>query len=870
MTSPADRLAAALADRYRIERELGQGGMATVYLAEDVKHHRRVAVKVLKPELGVALGAERFLREIEVAAGLRHPHILPLYDSGDAAGLLYYVMPYVEGETLRTRMERERQLPMDEALRIAREVADALAYAHAHGVVHRDIKPENILLEAGHAVVADFGIAKAIASAGDATALTLTGMSVGTPSYMSPEQAAGDPTVDGRSDLYSLGCVLYEMLAGQPPFSGPTVESLVRQHLTAPAPPVTQFRPAVPAPVAEALGRALAKNPADRFNPVDQFGTALHRPASAAAEVATPPAAARRHLPWIAAAAVTLLILSGVAWLGLRGGGASREASIAVLPLRFIAGDTSSSALALGIQAELITQLTRVGGLRVASRGAMREYVDSDKPERQVAQELGVATILSGDIQRAGDQVRLTMSLSDPQQGAELWAERFDRQLTTSNIFAVQAEIARDVAEALRLQFTAGGADSAPPTQNLAALELFYRAEAMYEGRGDPEADILALDLAQRVVTLDPGFQRGWSLVTKIRSWEVRTGNTTDVQPSRDAMERTRALGPETIEARLAEGYYRYYVEADFSRALAAMDAAAALEPRSSDVLRIRALLNRRLGNWDAAVRQLQQAIALEPRDGNLLATLGETQMEMRQYDLAEESFRRAIDVAPTGAFAHVQRVLGLLRARGDTAAARRTIRDIDPLLPSFGRETLQLMLAAYTRDFDAARRLTFTAQADDQVQLLSNQDHRHLQLATLARAAGRTTLVRAYADSLRSVALREEGGAGADPFRHQVLAELNHALADALAGRTREALARADAAAPRIPVEEDRIEGPFMRRLLAAAYALTGRHTEAVALLEELFAQPGDVHPSDLRLDPLWDDLRYMPEFQALVARAP
>jgi serine/threonine-protein kinase len=868
MTPPAERLAAALADRYRIERELGQGGMATVYLAEDVKHHRRVAVKVLKPELGVALGAERFLREIEVAAGLRHPHILPLYDSGDAAGLLYYVMPYVEGETLRARMDRERQLPMDEALRIAREVADALAYAHAHGVVHRDIKPENILLEAGHAVVADFGIAKAIASAGDATALTLTGMSVGTPSYMSPEQAAGDPTVDGRSDLYSLGCVLYEMLAGVPPFTGPTVESLVRQHITAPAPPVTQFRPTVPVTVADAIGRALAKNPADRFNPVDQFGTALQLRTSTAAEVASSPAAARRHLPWIVAAAVTLVILSGVAWLGLRGGGASREASIAVLPLRLIAGDTSSNALALGIQAELITQLTHVRGLRVASRGAMREYVDSDKPERQVAQELGVATILSGDIQRAGDQVRLTMSLSDPHQGAELWAERFDRELTTGNIFAVQAEIARAVAEALRLQLTTGVADSAPPTQNLAALELFYRAEAIYEGRGDPEGDALALDLAERAVRLDPGFLRGWSLVTRIRSWRVRTGDVRDVEPSREAMERTRALGPESIEARLAEGYYRYYIEADFSRALAAMDAAASLEPRSSDLLQIRALLNRRLGNWDTAVRQMQEAVALEPRDGNVLSTLGETQTIMRQYDQAAESFRRAVEVAPTGAFAHVQRVLGLLQVRGDTAAARRTIGDIDPILPPFGRETLHLTLAVYTRDLDAARRITFTAQQNDQVQLLSNLDHRHLQLATLARAVGRPAVARAHADSLRVVALRESGRAGADPFRHQVVVELNHALADALAGRVREALARADAAAALIPVEEDRIEATFMRRLLAAVYALTGKHTEAVAMLEEQLAQPGWVHPGELRLDPLWDDLRDKPEFQALMAR--
>ncbi|MDH3571239.1 MAG: serine/threonine protein kinase, partial [Gemmatimonadota bacterium] len=235
MTDLLERLRTALADRYTIERELGKGGMATVYLAEDVKHHRPVALKVLRPELAAALGPERFLREIEIAANLHHPHILPLYDSGEAEGFLYYVMPYVEGESLRDRLEREKQLAIDDALQVAREVADALSYAHAHGVIHRDIKPENILLESGHAVVADFGIARAVDAAGGAR-LTETGIAIGTPAYMSPEQAGGEKDLDGRSDLYSLGCVLYEMLAGQPPFTGPTVESLVHQHLSAEPP----------------------------------------------------------------------------------------------------------------------------------------------------------------------------------------------------------------------------------------------------------------------------------------------------------------------------------------------------------------------------------------------------------------------------------------------------------------------------------------------------------------------------------------------------------------------------------------------------------------------------------------------------------
>jgi len=302
--STTDRLSAALADRYRIERELGQGGMATVYLAEDLKHHRKVAIKVLKPELAAVLGAERFVQEITTTAALQHPHILTLFDSGETDGFLYYVMPYIDGESLRDRLGREKQLPLDDALAIAREVADALSYAHAHGIVHRDIKPENILLADGHAIVADFGIAKAVSEAGT-TRLTATGMSVGTPIYMSPEQAAGESDLDGRSDLYSLACVLYEMLAGQPPFTGATAANVVHQHLTADARPISQLRPAVPPAIADVLARALAKNPADRFSPAAQFAAALV-PQAAAAPVA--PRGPSRLVIGLGAAAVLVAV----------------------------------------------------------------------------------------------------------------------------------------------------------------------------------------------------------------------------------------------------------------------------------------------------------------------------------------------------------------------------------------------------------------------------------------------------------------------------------------------------------------------------------------------------------------------------------
>jgi tetratricopeptide (TPR) repeat protein len=313
-----DRLTAALADRYAVVRELGRGGMATVYLAEDLKHRRPVAVKVLRPELAGALGPDRFLREIEIAARLDHPHILPLYDSGEAGGFLFYVMPFVEGESLRDRLMREKQLPIEEALQVAREVADALSYAHSRDVIHRDIKPENILLSGGHARVADFGIARAITEAGGER-LTGTGLAIGTPIYMSPEQAAGSQDLDGRSDLYSLGCVLYEMLAGTPPFSGP-LESMVRQHLTVNPPAVTTLRPAVPPPVAAALMRVLAKTPADRFSPAAQFAEALRPTGTSVSGLVPAPSLAIWSDPMRAAGAFGLVsvVVLALAYLLVR------------------------------------------------------------------------------------------------------------------------------------------------------------------------------------------------------------------------------------------------------------------------------------------------------------------------------------------------------------------------------------------------------------------------------------------------------------------------------------------------------------------------------------------------------------------------
>jgi serine/threonine-protein kinase len=324
MTQTADRLAAALADRYRIERELGAGGMATVYLAQDLRHEREVAIKVLHPDLGATLGSDRFLSEIRTTARLQHPHILPLLDSGEADGLLYYVMPRVMGETLRAKLDRERQLPIEDAVRISREVADALEYAHTHGVIHRDIKPENILVQGGHALVADFGIALAVQQAAGSR-MTQTGLSLGTPQYMSPEQAMGERTIDARSDVYALGAVAYEMLTGDPPFTGSTVQAIVAKIMTEKPTPVRALRDTVPTHVERAVNTALAKLPADRFASAEAFRAALGAAGTVEPATATAPRALSRVSPraallGMAVVATVSLALAGWAWLGVERG----------------------------------------------------------------------------------------------------------------------------------------------------------------------------------------------------------------------------------------------------------------------------------------------------------------------------------------------------------------------------------------------------------------------------------------------------------------------------------------------------------------------------------------------------------------------
>jgi len=602
------RLSAALADRYRIERELGQGGMATVYLAQDLKHDRQVALKVLKPELAAVLGAERFLAEIKVTANLQHPNLLPLFDSGEAGGFLYYVMPYVEGETLRARLERERQLSVDETVRLVALLANALDYAHARGVIHRDLKPENILLQAGQPVIADFGIALAVAHAGGSR-ITETGLSLGTPHYMSPEQAAGDRALDARSDQYALGAVTYEMLAGEPPHTGPTAQAIIARLMSEKPRSLRATRPGVPAAMDLAVGRALAKPPADRFPTCGALARAL---------VAAP---AVRHRGWsIAAALAGLAVVASLGWWALRPRGpagapdAMADKSIAVLPLVNIGGDSTQEYFADGMSEELTNALGKVPGLRVAARTSSFAFKGRrDLDVREVGDQLGVGVVLQGSVRRAGDRVKVSVQLTDARQRVELWSESYDRAVT--DVFAVQDSITQAIVSHLALTLGGGqlAAARAGRTVNPEAHDLYLQGRRFFHQSTEPSLR-LALDYFRRSLAIDPQYAQAWLGIAWAYAFLADAYQLPAVAYDSAKIAARRALDYDSLsgETYVLLGYASYATDWNLENADRLFRRGVELSPNSADVHTFHANWLCFVGQIDEGLAAVDRAIALD------------------------------------------------------------------------------------------------------------------------------------------------------------------------------------------------------------------------------------------------------------------
>ena len=619
------RLAAALSDRYHIERELGAGGMATVYLAQDLKHDRQVAIKVLKPELGAVLGAERFLSEIKVTANLQHPNLLPLFDSGAADGLLYYVMPYIEGETLRARLDRERQLPVDETLRLVTLMAGALDYAHARGVVHRDLKPENILLQAGQPVIADFGIALAVAQAGGSR-VTETGLSLGTPHYMSPEQATADRVIDARSDQYSLGAVAYEMLAGEPPHTGATAQAIIARLLIETPRSLRATRPNISPTLDYAVLRALAKAPADRFMTCGEFAR-VAGDASGVVAVSAPGSMVRRRKRQLAGLAVVLVLAAigyGVFW---RGRSASTVVgtvrSIAVLPLDNYSADSTQEYFAEGMTDELTSDLASISQLRVTSRGSAMQFKGKNRPPTpEIAKELNVDAIVEGSVSRSGDRVRITAQLIDARADRHLWSQTFERK--SSDVLALQAELASAIASAINVQLTPGEQSrlSAAPSVNPEAHDAYLKGRFFFNRPSDENLQkaILQFDAA---VKLSPTFAPAYSGLSDAYTWAAFNEgfiSVADAKPlAKETAERAVALDSMSAEAHTSLGVFKAWLDYDWEGSEQELHRAIALNPNYAFAHDQLGLILAIIGRFDEAIAEGQRAMALDPLSPSIL-----------------------------------------------------------------------------------------------------------------------------------------------------------------------------------------------------------------------------------------------------------
>ena len=618
-------IADALSDRYKFERELGAGGMATVYLASDLKHDRPVAVKVLRTG-ETPVDVERFQREIRVLARLRHPFILPLHDSGEANGSFFFVMPYIDGESLRARLGREGRLPVAQALEIARQVADALQAAHDEGVIHRDVKPENILIaRSGHALLADFGIARGAVGGATQETVTQIGMAVGTVTYMSPEQGLGERELDARSDVYALGCVLYEMLAGSPPYTGTSAMGVLSKHLTAAVPDVRGARPEIAPAIAQVISRALSKDAAGRPGSARDFATAL---TTSAEQRATPQGVT--SLTGTIAAATRL--------------------SIAVLPIGNIGGAAEDEYFSEGLTEELTSALSRLEGLRVVSRTSASSFRGQPLPLTTIAARLGVEFVVEASLRRAGRRLRLTAKLIQASDDAPLWSETFDRLL--DDVFAVQDEITERIVETIAHALQLGGLRGQIPvatTRSLEAYDLYLLGRHHWYERSESGMR-RARELFQQAIDLDPSYAPAWSGIADasalLASWQFADAGAmypTATAAARRALE----LDPSLAEAHASLGFVKMNWEWDWDGVLMELHRAIELNPNHETAHRWLSAFLAGIGRVSDAMPIAERALVLDPLSVLPRMNLGIIRYLSNDPIGAEREFRRVLEMQP-------------------------------------------------------------------------------------------------------------------------------------------------------------------------------------------------------------------------------
>jgi eukaryotic-like serine/threonine-protein kinase len=871
MVSAHERLAASLADRYRIERQpdgslslLGRGGTATVYLAHDLRHDRHVALKIVHPGLAISVGTERFLREIRFIARLSHPHILPLFDSGEADGLLYYVMPYLQGGSLRRRLDNEGRLPIPAAIRIVREVALALDHAHRQGVIHRDIKPENILFEDDQAVVADFGIATAVEAAGG-DRLTESGRAIGTPAYMSPEQAGGADPTDGRSDIYSLGCVLYEMLGGQPPFTGSTPQAVMAQQVIAPPPPLRSRRPEVTEPVARVLTRALAKEPGDRFATAAEFTAALESAGSSA----RPGDSGRRRL-LIAAGVLTVAALVAAVALANRGEAPVTTPTIAVLPFQNL-GAAEDGYFAEGITEEITSRLAMLPRLGVISRTSANQYRGTGKPLKTIGRELGAEYILEGSVRwekspGGSSRVRVTPQLIRVSDDRHLWAGQYDE--TLEQVFQVQTRVAEQVAGALELalQEPDRQALAATPTASLRAYDFYLRGNDYFTRAGDLAGIRMAEEMYTKATEMDPAFALAFARLARIHIWQFHIfSDRTQARlaKARSAADSALRLQPRLPEAHLALGQIHYWGELDYPQALREFRIAQAGGPGNGDLAWARGLVERRLGQWEQAVADLRRAVDLDPRSAVKNLDLFELYLRRREYAEAERYVDRALQLEPDSPV-YIYKALLIVARDGDLRKAAEVLKEG---ISRAGMDAVVFWAPQFDVGAAVWQELDSTAQtAVDRLSLDrfgTDSGGYYLAKARARHYRGDQRTARIYFDSAARVLEGRTRARPDDPALHAALG-----FAYAGLGRRDGAIREGLLAVEMRPSSKDTWYGVDMLRSLAVVYATLGEADLAVKQLRVLLSVPSWISIPWLRADPTWDPVRRDPGFQALITK--
>ncbi|HMA03965.1 MAG TPA: protein kinase [Gemmatimonadaceae bacterium] len=884
MTSPLlDRLQTVLGAQYKLVRELGRGGMATVYLATDQKHGRQVALKVLHPDLAATLGPERFRREIGFAATLSHPHILTVLDSGETTdGQLWFTMPYVEGETLRDHLRRDKQLSIDEALRITREIASALDYAHEKGVVHRDIKPENLLLtKRGDALLADFGIARALGGGSDTggATLTQTGLSVGTPQYMSPEQASGERELTSRSDIYTLAVVCYEMLAGEPPFTAPSTQAMIAKMMTSDAPSVRTHRPSVPPGVDAVLQKALQRVPADRWATAAEFSHALEAAersaltGTAPASIATAPLIrGKRKMPATALALILGFLVGGGMLFAWRtkshesAAGASGATRVAVLPFENV-GDTSDAYFADGVTDAVRGKLTGVPGLEVIGSASSGRYRKSALTPQQIGQELGVRYILVGRVHWAKgaggtSRVQVSPELIDVTTAADKWQQPFDAPLT--DVFMVQADIAGKVAHELQVALSPAAKQTliARPTDNLDAYDAYLRGLDIRKKGISPAVLHRAAAEFTEAIRQDSNFALAWASLGDAIALEYNNGIPSVALG--DSVDRVTAhalaLEPDLADALAARSTYFRLVRADNASALEQTRKGLARQPANVRLLVRNAAVEQELGRWEAALEDSRKAALLDPQSANQLVNLGDVELRLRHYPEAQRALARALALAPDNP-AVIENNIQLHLMRGDLRGARTTAHEgASSLDPS--------ALLAYIGTFydlgwvlDSAQERSLLSLGDDAFD--NDSTTRAIVFAQQYRFRGDSSRMRAYADTAQAGFARQLKDVPGDRQR-QVL----YGLMLSYLGRRKDAIAFGDKAADTVAAVSG-TTGLYYRHQTARIYIALGEQGKALDILEYLLKQPYYLTPEWLKIDPNFAPLRGNPRFQRIIAGA-